>query len=279
MLKSIEEVCNDLPHFGSIQPEGKNIDIWAEPITIRNKDDFHKPGIYCIENYRLNKIYIGMSKDIATRINTHRRELNPHTKMCHHNSEMYHDSLTYGFHNFSFGVLETFEGDVEREFLLMREEEWIRYFENQSSKCIYNKNRCNKYNEITYTPGCDIFSPEEQIINNVLLNDPDRNLMKFEDKETKDIVKSVRVTESINKLIEDSPNTLSEIIEMGLSVGKSIQSSQRESFPIDYLISDVLAMKLEAHNIRNDKLFAYADYLEKRFMQFKKGELDFTREI
>ena len=47
-------------------------------------------------------------------------------------------------------------------------------------------------------------------------------------------------------------------------------------FPIDYLISDILAMKLEAHNIMNDKLFNYADYIEKRLLQIKKGEIELT---
>ena len=49
--------------------------------------------------------------------------------------------------------------------------------------------------------------------------------------------------------------------------------------PIDYLISDVLLMKLTAHEIRSDKLFQLADCLEKRLMQFKKGEIEFTREV
>ena len=277
MLESVEQVCNNLPHFGTIQPEGKEIEIFAKPYFFHktNKEDYHKAGIYCIENFRLNKIYIGMSKDVATRINTHRRELNPRTNIVHHNREMYKDSVDYGFHNFSFGIIETFDDDVSREFLLMREEEWIRYYENQSEKCLYNKNRCNKYNEITYTPGCDIFSPEEQIINNVLLNDPNRNLMKFEDKETKDIVKSVRVTESMNNKIMEANVPLVEIIERGLSCSKN----PTEKFPIDYLIQDVLQMKVEAHNIQNDKLFYFADYLERRLFEFKKGEIEFSREV
>ena len=50
----------------------------------------------------------------------------------------------------------------------------------------------------------------------------------------------------------------------------------KEVFPIDWLISDILAMKLEAHNIMNDKLFNYADYIEKRLLQIKKGEIELT---
>ena len=275
MIKSVEEVCNDLPHFGTINPEGEAIDIWAKPISYRNYQEYHKAGIYCIENFLLNKIYIGMSKDISNRIKTHRRELNPNNSMIHHNQEMYDDSIKYGFHNFSFGVIETFDDNTEREFLLQREEEWIRYYENLSPSCIYNKNRCSKYVEGNYNSEFDTFSPEEKIINNVLMNDENRPLMKLNLKQTKSIIKSVRVTESMDKLIEDSPYTLSEIIERGLSSDNNITPSSKDKFSIDYLISDVLAMKLEAHNIRSDKLFGYADYLEKRLMQFKKGEIEF----
>lgn len=52
-----------------------------------------------------------------------------------------------------------------------------------------------------------------------------------------------------------------------------------EPFPVDYLISDVLQMKVEAHNIMNDKLFYYADYLEKRLLQIKKGEIELTTDV
>ena len=54
------------------------------------------------------------------------------------------------------------------------------------------------------------------------------------------------------------------------------EEMKNEIFPIDYLISDVLQMKVEAHNIMNDKLFYYADYLEKRLIQIKKGEIELT---
>lgn len=148
MLESVEQVCNNLPHFGTITQDGKDIEIWAKAISYRNYQQYNTAGIYCIENYITNKIYIGMSKDIASRIKTHRRELNPMTAIVHHNKEMYHDSVQYGLHNFSFGVLETFNGDVSREFLLQREEEWIRYYEDQSENCLYNKLRCYKFEEL-----------------------------------------------------------------------------------------------------------------------------------
>ena len=271
MLESVEQVCNNLPHFGTIQPEGKEIEIWAKPYFFNqtNKEDYHKAGIYCIENFRLNKIYIGMSKDVATRINTHRRELNPRTNIVHHNREMYKDSVDYGFHNFSFGIIETFDDDVSREFLLMREEEWIRYYENQSENCLYNKNRCSKYDNISDNEyeQLPVVEKQEAII------ELGHTINPF--KETKDIVKSVRITESMNNKIMEANVPLVEIIERGLSCSKN----PTEKFPIDYLIQDVLQMKVEAHNIQNDKLFYFADYLERRLFEFKKGEIEFTREV
>ena len=275
MITSIEEVCNDLPHFGTITSEGKTIEIWAKPINHRNFQEYHKAGIYCIENWRSNKIYIGMSSDISNRIKIHKRELNPNTIAVHHNPGMYEDSLLYGIDNFSFGVIETFDDNVKRDFLLQREEEWIRYYENQSSSCIYNKNRCTKYGGVNYTSECDRFNTEEKLINTVLMNDENRPLMRYNSKETKSIIKSVRVTESVNKLIEDSPYSLSELIERGLSSNSNVPPSQKEKFPIEYLISDVLQMKVIAFDMRNDKLFGYVDYLERRLMQYKKGEIEF----
>ena len=47
-----------------------------------------------------------------------------------------------------------------------------------------------------------------------------------------------------------------------------------EKFPIDYLIHDILVMKAEAWNVGSSKLFYYADYLEKRMLQVKKGEIE-----
>ena len=47
-----------------------------------------------------------------------------------------------------------------------------------------------------------------------------------------------------------------------------------EKFPIDWLIADILSMKREAWEIKNKKLFGYADYLEKRLFQVKNGEIE-----
>lgn len=51
-----------------------------------------------------------------------------------------------------------------------------------------------------------------------------------------------------------------------------------EKLPIDWLIADVLAMKVEAWNIQNKKLFEYCSYLEKRLFQVKKGQVELELE-
>lgn len=51
-----------------------------------------------------------------------------------------------------------------------------------------------------------------------------------------------------------------------------------EKLPIDWLIADVLSMKVEAWNIQNGKLFNYCSYLEKRLLQVKRGEVELDLE-
>lgn len=46
-----------------------------------------------------------------------------------------------------------------------------------------------------------------------------------------------------------------------------------EKLPIDWLIADILSMKVEAWQIQNKKLFEYCNYLEKRLFQVKRGEV------
>ena len=54
--------------------------------------------------------------------------------------------------------------------------------------------------------------------------------------------------------------------------------AKEEKLPIDWLIADVLSMKVEAWNIKNKKLFEYCNYLEKRLFQVKKGEIELDLE-
>ena len=193
MIETVEQVCNELPHFGTITQEGKRIEIWARPF--RNQEEFAVPGIYCIENFRANKIYIGMSKNISNRLATHMRELKPWTDgPVHHNPEMYNDSQKWGYESFSFGVLETFE-DNNRAFLLEREEEWIQYFENQSRDCIYNKVRINSYKGGT---------PK-------LIEQGNYN-------PTKSVMKTFRATPELSLRIDESGQSSRNLVELGLDV-------------------------------------------------------------
>lgn len=61
-----------------------------------------------------------------------------------------------------------------------------------------------------------------------------------------------------------------------LKIGGNIMSE--EKLPIDWLIADVLSMKVEAWNIQNGKLFNYCSYLEKRLLQVKRGEVELDLE-
>ena len=54
--------------------------------------------------------------------------------------------------------------------------------------------------------------------------------------------------------------------------------NKEEKLPIDWLIADVLSMKVEAWNIQNKKLFEYCNYLEKRLFQVKKSEIELDLE-
>ena len=290
MLESIEQVCNNLPHFGTITQDGKDIEIWAKVISHHNYQQFNTAGIYCIENYITNKIYIGMSKDVAGRIKTHKRELNPRSAIVHHNKEMYNDSVQYGLHNFSFGVLETFD-DVDTRFLMWREEEWIRYYENQSPNCLYNKNRLTNLLYECYTPesiqykgyGQDGYAKEEVV--------PDKTYMKnkIELSPNREEIINLLTAGHSTRNIEDylyhkygekiSHVTLAKYRRDNISYEGIPSDNSKEEYPIDYIIADVLQMKVEAHNIQNDKLFYFADYLEKRLLQFKKGEIEFIREV
>ena len=76
-----------------------------------------------------------------------------------------------------------------------------------------------------------------------------------------------------------SHTTLARYRRDNLSYKEMPSDNPKEQFPIDYLISDVLQIKVEAHNIQNEKLYQYADYMEKRLMQFKKGEIEFVKDI
>lgn len=76
-------------------------------------------GIYCIENIKTNKVYIGQSIDIETRIKRHFRELE---NGIHHSKHLQRSYDKYGKENFSWRVLEEcLESDLDNA-----EIKWIK---------------------------------------------------------------------------------------------------------------------------------------------------------
>ena len=159
VVESVEEVYDKLPLSGTIYDGVLEIPIHAKSF-VSHRDKWSCPGIYCIYNVLSNKIYIGMSNNVTERIKQHKRELTPSNKTRHSNQAMFNDSMKHGVHYFVFGVIETFDDDVEREFLLRREEEWIQFYENKSSNCIYNVHRLTNLRE---------FYPIDYLIADVLI--------------------------------------------------------------------------------------------------------------
>ena len=53
---------------------------------------------------------------------------------------------------------------------------------------------------------------------------------------------------------------------------------EKEQIRMEWLISDVLAMKLEAWNIQNKKLFDYCCYLEKKLLGIRAGDIEVIME-
>lgn len=153
-----------------------------------------------------------MSKDITNRMITHKRELNPHG-MIHHNREMNDDAKFFGFESFSFGVLETFD-EFNREFLMVREEEWIRYYENQSNKCIYNSNRItpSKLEEYCHKLGIH----DDTLLNEVKIDYANKYDLCLQKEDRKSILKSFRISESDNARIIRSGLSVREIVQLGL---------------------------------------------------------------
>jgi group I intron endonuclease len=69
-------------------------------------------GVYCILNLNNNKFYIGSSKDILTRFNTHVFYLN---KNKHINKKLQNAWNKYKLDNFDFFIIEECENFIERE--------------------------------------------------------------------------------------------------------------------------------------------------------------------
>ena len=91
-------------------------------------------GIYFIKNKINNKIYIGSSQDIGTRIKAHISRLK---SQKHNNKHLLGAYNKYGINNFTFGIIE--ECSVEN--LLIREQ---FYIDNNKWEMLYNKSKETK---------------------------------------------------------------------------------------------------------------------------------------
>jgi group I intron endonuclease len=99
------------------------------------KQDFKKCGIYCIKNKINNKVYIGKSKNIYSRIKQHITLLN--TKSKDENRYLIHSWFKYGRESFTYEVLEYFD-IVDEKVLKERELHWITYYDSTNRHKGYN---------------------------------------------------------------------------------------------------------------------------------------------
>lgn len=83
-------------------------------------------GIYCIQNIKTNKKYIGQSIDIETRIKRHFRQLR---RGIHHSIYLQRSYDLYGEQNFRSTVLE----QCEVQELDAKQKYWIRFYDSHNN--------------------------------------------------------------------------------------------------------------------------------------------------
>ncbi len=84
-------------------------------------------GIYCIENVRTGRKYIGSSVDVHKRINAHFSQLK---KGTHHCKFLQSDFLKYGSQNFKHTILKETQNETD---LILAEQYCI-----SATSCLYN---------------------------------------------------------------------------------------------------------------------------------------------
>ena len=58
--------------------------------------------------------------------------------------------------------------------------------------------------------------------------------------------------------------------ELSRMLNENNSSKECESIDIDYLLHDIMIIKAES--LKSNKIFGYADYLEKQLMKIKNGD-------
>lgn len=100
-----------------------------------NIKDKGKVGVYCIRNTVNNKVYIGKSIDIHTRIKRHIGFLNMKSKK-HENPHFINAWWKYGRESFEYIVLEYL--DLDETILSERELYWMKIYDSTKRKAGYN---------------------------------------------------------------------------------------------------------------------------------------------
>lgn len=104
-------------------------------MKLNRKRDLNKCGIYCIRNKNNNKVYIGKSKNIYSRIKQHINLLNKKSK--NENRYLIHSWFKYGRDSFEYEVLEYFE-IIDDKVLKEKELFWINQYESTNKDKGYN---------------------------------------------------------------------------------------------------------------------------------------------
>ena len=117
-----------------------------------NKRDLNKCGIYCIRNIVNNKVYIGKSKNIYTRMMQH--VYNLQVKSKDENRHLIHAWHKYGKENFEYFVLEYLP--VDDQLVADRELYWMEQYNSTNRKFGYNLRKDSKTKMIVHEETKDL---------------------------------------------------------------------------------------------------------------------------